>query len=919
MSSGAAPAVKFGLAELEVFAEQFATRHLDEYTTAIEISGRSPQPKEVNDALWGTIGLTRAEVVLLDAPLLQRLRYIRQLGVVHWVYPGAIHTRFEHSLGVLNQVRHITTALNNVAASTPSERPLIDADHVQLLRLCALLHDIGHPAFSHVSEMATETVPAIAPLAKEFSTNVKVETRQLSEMFAYYVVRSKAMRRLIQLMLDRSWLTFRFAEDRQANLDATIEKISNAIVGKQIDNKLPLLHELISGPFDADKLDYFVRDAKLAGTPSVLDISRLVQKLTVRSFVAEDLPSDLSRNVAKQDRYWLFGVKWSGVAVLDELHLARVLLYSKIYRHPKVVAIEQMLRAVISTLAKFVDASCIVEFLYTHPDDAMVWMTESTLAVALKIDTKSLSAENQQRLVSAAQTLKDLRERRLWHRAVQIHSRYPSDPLEKAPQQKHGLIEFLEEVEHPQHRQTFLSALLNEVKRIHDLLNPQQPLDRGFLDSQVMLHTLGATPGGTQIARAYLLPSSGKPTPYREYMVNRTAWADSYLTDQPRGYILSSPQLADYVYIAFEKLIRTQFQVRLPASALEAGKRDPARIEALKRSLGKSAFYRDVPVDIRPIPERLGRADVVGIVAKFQNLRKAYLSPTGTFNNGTEANGPEEHTLMWLRQFDDDAHVECALRLLSKFKMLTRDDTVNAVRTFIDSNPDFKGASVVPLGNAKDSGALHAYFTADLLGTHVGRCASLEDAKRDAPKAPVIFIDDFVASGGQTRDILGAWFDNQDLRMPLNEDRSMFDNGLQTFLREVKVAFVIVAAWDDGIGVLKEALSKVKLDATVYRHLTEKDLPFVDSALADLERPIVESFLARCSEIGRSVLTSAASSEGKIPDAAKLEQRLLGYGNRGMLLASPFNVPSQTLTAIWARGTVNGVDWQPLLNRRKKK
>jgi deoxynucleoside triphosphate triphosphohydrolase SAMHD1 len=244
---------------------------------------------------------------------------------------------------------------------------------------------------------------------------------------------------------------------------------------------------------------------------------------------------------------------------------------------------------------------------------------------------------------------------------------------------------------------------------------------------------------------------------------------------------------------------------------------------------------------------------------------------------------------------------------------------VNAVRAFIDANPDFKGASVVPLGNAKDSGALHAYFTADLLGTHVGRCVSLEDAKRDAPKDPVIFIDDFVASGGQTRDILGAWFDNQDLRMPLNEDRTMFDDGLQKFLREVKVAFVIVAAWDDGIRVLREALAKVKLEAVVYRHLSETDLPFMSSALADLEEPAVESFLARCREIGRSVLTSTAAREGKSVEVEKLEQRLLGYGNRGMLLASPFNVPSQTLTAIWAHGTVNGVDWQPLLNRRKKK
>jgi HD superfamily phosphohydrolase len=48
------------------------------------------------------------------------------------------------------------------------------------------------------------------------------------------------------------------------------------VIGKKIDDRIPLIHEIISGPFDADKLDYFVRDAMQAGTPSVLDISRLI-------------------------------------------------------------------------------------------------------------------------------------------------------------------------------------------------------------------------------------------------------------------------------------------------------------------------------------------------------------------------------------------------------------------------------------------------------------------------------------------------------------------------------------------------------------------------------------------------------------------------------------------------------------------
>ena len=129
---------------------------------------------------------------------------------------------------------------------------------------------------------------------------------------------------------------------------------------------------------------------------------------------------------------------------------------------------------------------------------------------------------------------------------------------------------------------------------------------------------MGATPGGTQIGRAYLLPSSGQPVPFREYMVNRTAWAESYLTDQPRGYVFAAPALADYVYIAVEKLVRQRFNVCLPDSAKEASKRDPQKIGVIKQQLAAKLYYRDVPVDIRPVPDRLLRADVSGIVDHFQ-------------------------------------------------------------------------------------------------------------------------------------------------------------------------------------------------------------------------------------------------------------------------------------------------------------
>ena len=97
----------------------------------------------IRDPVHGTIELSPLEARLIDTHVFQRLRFIRQLGMTHLVYPGAHHTRFEHSLGSLQLADKMARALELPAA----ER--------KRLRLAALLHDIGHLAFSHDSECVT--------------------------------------------------------------------------------------------------------------------------------------------------------------------------------------------------------------------------------------------------------------------------------------------------------------------------------------------------------------------------------------------------------------------------------------------------------------------------------------------------------------------------------------------------------------------------------------------------------------------------------------------------------------------------------------------------------------------------------------------------------------------------------------------
>ena len=93
----------------------------------------------VRDPVHGDIGLTREELAILDTPQMQRLRGVRQLGTAYLVYPGAQHTRFEHSLGTMHLVQAMVEAINRNRALAPGELIGVADDELRILRAAALV------------------------------------------------------------------------------------------------------------------------------------------------------------------------------------------------------------------------------------------------------------------------------------------------------------------------------------------------------------------------------------------------------------------------------------------------------------------------------------------------------------------------------------------------------------------------------------------------------------------------------------------------------------------------------------------------------------------------------------------------------------------------------------------------------------
>jgi HD superfamily phosphohydrolase len=230
-------------------------------------------------------------VRIVDTAEFQRLRYIRQLGHAFLVYPGATHTRFDHALGVY----HLTcTALRHLRerGGVPPEA----WEGEELVPYAALLHDIGHYAYSHaLEELETEHLPA--------------HHEEVSQRF----FSSASLR------------------DALAPLGLTAsDRIAELIRG---ESDIPL-RGLVSGSLDLDKMEYLRRDARFCGVPyGEVDVSRLLKGL----MLLED-PETGAFEV---------GVHEKAVAALESLLFAKYQMFRNVYWHHGVRAATALYKRIV--------------------------------------------------------------------------------------------------------------------------------------------------------------------------------------------------------------------------------------------------------------------------------------------------------------------------------------------------------------------------------------------------------------------------------------------------------------------------------------------------------------------------------------------------------------------------------------------
>lgn len=257
---------------------------------------------EIRDPIHGFIHRSTCEQKIIDTKLFQRLRGIKQLALASLVYPGALHTRFEHCIGAMH-----------IAGRVAKKLGLPDEEHI--LRLAALLHDVGHGPFSHVSEDVLEAISGGKKIHEQLTARIISEHQELSGPLS--------------------------GDQR--------EEIVGLLAGKRGDS---ILKAILSGPLDVDKQDYLLRDSYFCGVKyGVYDLDRLLETLCVRR--------------DKGDRF--LAIKGDGIQALEQFVIARYHMTGQVYRHRvRLITDSMIIRGI--TLGIQQDQIKWLERLYTYED-----------------------------------------------------------------------------------------------------------------------------------------------------------------------------------------------------------------------------------------------------------------------------------------------------------------------------------------------------------------------------------------------------------------------------------------------------------------------------------------------------------------------------------------------------------------------
>jgi len=255
---------------------------------------------KIFDPIHGEITIDDISKRIIDTEEFQRLRNIKQLGLCYYVFPGASHNRFEHSIGVYHLTKQFIDILNK-------DYIYISEHESKLLCTAALIHDLGHGPFSHLFD--------------EILTAKSTHEYRSIEIFKY--------------MNQRNNLGFK--ED-------DIQIISNMIKPEKLPNSKKYLYQIISNPngIDVDRFDYLMRDIKMIGLNYGIEYKRIMKHSKI-----------INHNIVYSSQ-----VKTH----IEDFFRTRFIMYKEVYNHKTVRILEYMMKKFLIHSDKIFGVNEIIKY-----------------------------------------------------------------------------------------------------------------------------------------------------------------------------------------------------------------------------------------------------------------------------------------------------------------------------------------------------------------------------------------------------------------------------------------------------------------------------------------------------------------------------------------------------------------------------
>ncbi len=294
---------------------------------------------EIRDPVHGSIDIQDVEIPIIEHPLFSRLRNIKQLGFSEYVFPGATHTRFLHSVGVMHIAQKVFDKLfKKYSPSKELERIR------ETFKLACLLHDVGHAPLSHTTEVV---MPSTKELNIPSPFSVQKPRQATHEDFT------------IKAIIDSDFSeSFKKVQDQYA---VDLNQIACLILGKNEDDKyfcieginfFPILHQLVSSELDCDRMDYLLRDSYFCG-------------VSYGKFDLDWIIDNIGPAIIDNKAY--LGLSERAVVTFDDFLLSRFHMFVMVYFHYRAVCLEQILFKFFKTSDEYRIPADLTE--YVHHDD----------------------------------------------------------------------------------------------------------------------------------------------------------------------------------------------------------------------------------------------------------------------------------------------------------------------------------------------------------------------------------------------------------------------------------------------------------------------------------------------------------------------------------------------------------------------